>query len=45
MAAAGNIYRHEHKDVGAREIWDTFTVHFPSLRVVIDTEIAAWESE
>jgi len=41
MAGAGNIYRHEYEDVVARRVWRTLTVSLPSLRAVIDQELAA----
>lgn len=43
MAAAGNIYRHEYEDVGAREVWDTLTLHLPLLLAVIEGELASLE--
>ena len=41
MAAAGNIYRHEYEDVGARRVWRTVMVSLPVLRDVIDRELKA----
>lgn len=43
MAAAGNIYRHEHEDVAARRVWLTVTVSLPLLHDVITRELAALE--
>jgi uncharacterized protein with HEPN domain len=41
IAAAGNIYRHEYEEVGAREVWDTLTMHLPTLRAVVEAELIA----
>jgi uncharacterized protein with HEPN domain len=40
MAAAGNIYRHEYEDVAARRLWQTLRVSLPSLRAVVEVELA-----
>ena len=45
MAAAGNIYRHEYEDVGAREVWDTVALHLSPLRAVVEAEMAALDDE
>jgi uncharacterized protein with HEPN domain len=45
MAAAGNVYRHDYEDVVAHFVWDTVQRALPSLRLVIEQEIArlqAW---
>ncbi len=41
MAAAGNIYRHEYEDVAERRVWRTVLLALPSLRVAVETELAA----
>jgi uncharacterized protein with HEPN domain len=41
IAAAGNIYRHEYEEVRAREVWDTLTVHLPTLGAVVEAELVA----
>jgi uncharacterized protein with HEPN domain len=40
MAGAGNVYRHDYEDVVAHLVWDTVERSLPSLRIVIDEEIA-----
>jgi uncharacterized protein with HEPN domain len=41
MAAAGNIYRHEYEEVGARRVWQTLTVSLPVLLAVVEDELQA----
>jgi len=43
MAGAGNIYRHEYEDVGAKLVWDTIQLALPPLRNVVARELAAIE--
>jgi uncharacterized protein with HEPN domain len=43
MAGAGNVYRHDYEDVVAHLVWDTVERSLPSLRIVIDEEIARHE--
>jgi uncharacterized protein with HEPN domain len=40
MAGAGNVYRHDYEDVAAQFVWDTVQHALPSLKVVIEEEIA-----
>jgi uncharacterized protein with HEPN domain len=40
MAGAGNVYRHDYEDVAAQFVWDTVQRALPSLREVVDVEIA-----
>jgi uncharacterized protein with HEPN domain len=40
MAAAGNVYRHDYEDVLAQLVWETVRTALPSLRAVIEEEIA-----
>jgi uncharacterized protein with HEPN domain len=42
MAGAGNVYRHDYEDVAARFVWDTVQRALPSLREVVEVEIARW---
>ena len=40
MAGAGNVYRHDYEDVGARAVWHTATNSLPPLRAVIEAELS-----
>ena len=40
MAGAGNVYRHDYEDVAAQFVWDTVQRALPSLREVVELEIA-----
>jgi uncharacterized protein with HEPN domain len=40
MAAAGNVYRHDYEDVAAQFVWDTVQRALPSLREVVEGELA-----
>jgi uncharacterized protein with HEPN domain len=40
MAGAGNVYRHDYEDVAAQLVWDTVQSALPSLRDVVEREIA-----
>jgi uncharacterized protein with HEPN domain len=40
MAAAGNVYRHDYEDVAAQFVWDTVQRALPSLREVVEIELA-----
>ena len=40
MAGAGNVYRHDYEDVAAQFVWDTVQRALPSLRKVVEIEIA-----
>ncbi|MGJ4946028.1 HepT-like ribonuclease domain-containing protein [Bradyrhizobium sp. HKCCYLS1011] len=40
MAAAGNVYRQDYEDVAARLVWETVQRSLPSLRIVIEAEVA-----
>jgi uncharacterized protein with HEPN domain len=40
MAGAGNVYRHDYEDVAADFVWDTLQRALPSLREVVEAEIA-----
>jgi len=40
IAGAGNIFRHEYEDVRALRVWGTLTVSLPSLKAVIEQELA-----
>src|SRR4051794_16895623 len=40
MAGAGNVYRHDYEDVAAQFVWDTVQRALPSLRDVVEVEIA-----
>jgi uncharacterized protein with HEPN domain len=40
MAGAGNVYRHDYEDVAAQFVWDTVQRALPSLREVVEIEIA-----
>jgi uncharacterized protein with HEPN domain len=40
MAGAGNVYRHDYEDVAARRVWETIQIALPSLRAVIEREMA-----
>lgn len=39
MAGAGNIYRHDYEDVGARAVWHTVENSLPALRTAIEVEL------
>jgi uncharacterized protein with HEPN domain len=41
MAGAGDVYRHDYKDVAASDVWAALRNHFPLLRVVVTQELAA----
>jgi uncharacterized protein with HEPN domain len=41
MAGAGNIYRHDYEDVAASFVWVVLEDHPPSLRMVVEQELAA----
>jgi uncharacterized protein with HEPN domain len=41
IAGAGNVYRHDYEDVAAQFVWDTVQRALPSLREVIEAEIAS----
>lgn len=41
MASAGNVYRHDYEDVGPQLVWTTVIHAPPTLRDVIDFEIAS----
>ena len=43
MAGAGNVYRHDYEDVVAHIVWDTVERSLPSLRIVVNEEIARYE--
>jgi uncharacterized protein with HEPN domain len=40
MAGAGNIYRHDYEDVATSFVWVVLQDHLPSLRIVIEQELA-----
>jgi uncharacterized protein with HEPN domain len=40
MAGAGNVYRHDYEDVAAQFVWDTVQRALPSLREVVEAELA-----
>jgi uncharacterized protein with HEPN domain len=44
MAGAGNVYRHDYEDVAAQYVWDTVQLALPPLRVVIEQELARYNS-
>jgi uncharacterized protein with HEPN domain len=41
MAGAGNVYRHDYEDVAASFVWVVLEDHLPSLRSVVEHELAA----
>jgi uncharacterized protein with HEPN domain len=41
MAGAGNVYRHDYEDVAVSFVWVVLEDHLPSLRVVVEHELAA----
>ncbi len=41
MAGAGNVYRHDYEDVAVSFVWVVLQDHLPSLRVVVERELAA----
>jgi uncharacterized protein with HEPN domain len=41
MAGAGNVYRHDYEDAAAQFVWDTVQSALPSLRKVVEAEIAS----
>lgn len=43
MAGAGNVYRHDYEDVGAKLVWDTVQLALPPLQDVVAREIASCE--
>lgn len=44
MAAAGNVYRHNYEDVAAHLVWETVQQALPTLKVVVEEEIAGLSS-
>lgn len=40
MAGAGNVYRHDYEDVAAEFVWETVQRALPSLKAVVEQEIA-----
>jgi hypothetical protein len=40
IAGAGNVYRHDYEDVAATQVWETVRLALPSLRAVVNTELA-----
>jgi uncharacterized protein with HEPN domain len=40
MAGAGNIYRHDYEEVGAKILWDTVQLALPPLQAVVAAELA-----
>jgi hypothetical protein len=45
MAGAGNVYRHDYRDVIALRIWDAVRFALPPLRKVIEQELARRKSK
>jgi uncharacterized protein with HEPN domain len=45
MAGAGNVYRHDYEDVAVSFVWVVLEDHLPSLRVVVEQELAALDSQ
>ena len=41
MAGAGNIYRHDYEDVSVSFVWVVLEDHLPSLKIVVEHELAA----
>jgi uncharacterized protein with HEPN domain len=41
MAGAGNVYRHDYEDVAVSFVWVVLQDHLPSLRVVVEQELAS----
>jgi uncharacterized protein with HEPN domain len=41
MAGAGNIYRHDYEDVSVSFVWVVLEDHLPSLKIVMEHELAA----
>jgi len=41
MAGAGNVYRHDYEDVAVSFVWVVLEDHLPSLRMVVEHELAA----
>ena len=41
MAGAGNVYRHDYEDVAESFVWVALEDHLPSLRIVVEHELAA----
>jgi len=39
MAGAGSVYRHDHEEVDADEVWVTVQDHLPPLRTVVEHEL------
>lgn len=44
MAAAANVYRHNHEDVAARFVWETVQQALPPLRAVVEEGVARLQS-
>jgi uncharacterized protein with HEPN domain len=40
IAGAGNVYRHDYEDVAANRVWDTVQTALPTLRAVVEQELA-----
>src|SRR5258708_5944329 len=40
MRGAGNVYRHDYEDVAAQDVWNTVQIALPSLRAVVERELA-----
>jgi uncharacterized protein with HEPN domain len=40
MAGAGNVYRHDYREVAALRIWDAVRFALPPLRKVVEQELA-----
>jgi uncharacterized protein with HEPN domain len=40
IAGAGNVYRHDYEDVVANRVWDTVQSALPTLRAVVEQELA-----
>ena len=41
MAGAGNVYRHDYKDVAVSFVWGVLEDRLPALRGVVERELAA----
>jgi uncharacterized protein with HEPN domain len=42
IAGAGNVYRHDYEDVVANRVWDTVQLALPTLRAVVEQELARY---
>jgi uncharacterized protein with HEPN domain len=40
VTGAGNVYRHDYEDVAAQDVWNTVQIALPSLRAVVERELA-----